>query len=147
MISDGLNVFPDNIRKIPIYPATPNQQNLFIEKADEMLLLNNGLITEINGFKDWLQRSPYNLDKFSQKLDKYYELSFDNFLVELNKKKVDTKLRRVQELLKNEFEESVNKINPLLQQIKDTDKDINSMVYELYGLNDNEIEIIENSLV
>ena len=50
---------------------------------------------------------PYKIEKFSKKLDKYYELSFDEFLDELKKKKVDIKLRKTQELLKNEFEESI----------------------------------------
>ena len=83
-----------------------------------MIELNKNLINEINGFKEWLQREPFNIDKFSKKLDKYYELSFDEFLAELNKKKVDTKQRKTQELLKNEFEDSINKINPLIEEIK-----------------------------
>ena len=74
---------------------------------------------------------PYNIKKFSKKIDKYYELSFDEFLTELKKKKVDIKLRKIQELLKNEFQESIKVINPLLQQIKETDREIDKMVYSL----------------
>jgi DNA primase large subunit len=66
--------------------------------------------------------------------------------VELNKKKVDTKQRKVQELLKNEFEESISKINPLLQKIEETDTEISQMVYDLYGLTEEEIKIIDDSL-
>jgi hypothetical protein len=86
------------------------------------------------------------MDKFSQKLDKYYKLTFDEFLAELKKKKVDIKPRKTQELLKTEFEESVNKINPLLLEIKETDNEIDQMVYNLYGLTPEEIKIIEESL-
>jgi hypothetical protein len=110
------------------------------------LMLNKELNDELKGFKGWLQREPYNIDKFSQKLDKYYNLSFEEFLSELKKKKVDTKQRKTQELLKTEFEESINKINPLLQQIKETDSEIDKMVYDLYGLTPEEIKIIEDSL-
>ena len=110
-----------------------------------MICLNENLINEINGFKEWLQREPFIINKFSKKLDKYYELSFDEFLVELNKKKIDTKQRKTQELLKNEFEESINKINPLIRQIEDTDSEIDKMVYELYGLTEKEIEIVNDS--
>ena len=66
--------------------------------------------------------------------------------MELNKKKVDTKQRKVQELLKNEFEESISKINPLLQKIEETDTEISQMVYDLYGLTEEEIKIIDDSL-
>ena len=135
-----------SVEQLPIYLASPEEQQPFIKEADKMLKLNKELSDEINGFKDWLQRKPYNLDKFTQKLDKYYELSFDNFLAKLNKKKIDTKQRKVQELLKNEFEESINKINPLLQQITDTDSEIDKMVYELYGLTEEEIKIVEDNL-
>ena len=109
-----------------------------------MLELNKELIKEINGFKDWLQRT-YNVNKFSQKLDKYYELSFEDFLVELKKKKVDIKPRKTQELLKNEFKESVKKIKPYKIEISKTDKKIDQMVYQLYDLTPKEIKIIENT--
>ena len=133
------------IEQLPIYPATPEQQKPFIQKANLILQLNKDLMTEIKGFKDWLQNT-FHIDKLSKKLDKYYELSFDDFLVELKKKKVDIKFRKTQELLKNEFEESVDRISPLIREIRETDKKIDNMVYELYGLNDEEIQIVENSL-
>jgi len=132
----------DNL-SIPIIDST--QQEPFIIKINEILLLNEKLNDETNGFKDWLHRPPYHLGKLPKKLDKYYKLSFGEFLSELNKKKVDTKQRKTQELLKKEFEESISKINPLLQKIEKTDKEIDQMVYELYGLNNEEIKIIENS--
>ena len=48
--------------------------------------------------------------------------------------------------LKEEFEKSVSKIRPLLQEIEETDNEIDQMVYELYGLTEDEIRIIEDSL-
>lgn len=142
-------VFPQikvvNLKQLPIYLATLKQQDSFVGNVDEMLKINKDFLNEINGFKDWLQQT-YYVEKFSKKLDKYYELSFDDFLVELKKKRVDIKTRKTQELLKKEFEESISKINPLLQEIKTTDNEINQMVYELYGLTDEEIKIIEESL-
>jgi len=94
----------NRIEQLPIYPATPEEQNPFIEKADQMLKLNKDLMNEINGFKDWLKNT-FKIEKFSKKLDKYYELSFDEFLSELKKKKVDIKSRKNYTFLKKEFEE------------------------------------------
>jgi hypothetical protein len=122
-----------------------DQQDFIIEKVDEILKLNKLLLNEINGFKDWLQLT-FHITKFSKKLDEYYKLSFEDFLLELQKKKVDTKQRKTQELLKTTFEESVSVINPLLQQIKETDNEIDQMVYDLYGLTDEDINIIQGGL-
>jgi hypothetical protein len=141
----GFLVANQYLEKFPIIPINLDDQKPFIKVADKMICLNENLINEINGFKEWLQREPFIINKFSKKLDKYYELSFDEFLVELNKKKIDTKQRKTQELLKNEFEESINKINPLIRQIEDTDSEIDKMVYELYGLTEKEIEIVNDS--
>ena len=64
----------------------------------------------------------------------------------LKKKKVDVKSRENYQTLKEEFENSIKVVTPLLQQIKDTNNEIDMMVYDLYGLTNEEIKIIENSL-
>lgn len=139
----GFLVANQYLERFPIVPITLEDQKPFIEIADKMILYNEKLILEINGFKNWLQRPPYNIDKFTKKLNKYYKLSFDDFLIELNKKKVDIKERKTQELFKKEFEESLSKIKPLILEIEKTENEIKNMVYDLYGLNEDEIKIIE----
>jgi hypothetical protein len=140
------NLSKNFIEKLPILLPTTENQIHYTEKADKMLQLNKKLNDEIYGFKYWLKRT-YHLEKLSKKLDKYYKLFFDDFLAELKKSKVDTKLRKTQEILKKEFEESIAVINPLLLQIKETDNEIDQMVYDLYGLTPEEIRIIEDSSV
>jgi len=133
------------IHKIPIPKIDLKYQLPFIEKADKLLLLNNGLLKEKNSFKDWLMHT-FNIEKLSQKLEKYYELSFDDFLNEVKKKKVDVKSRENYQTLKQEFEKSIGIIKPLLKEIEETDNEIDQMVYDLYGLTPEEIKIIEESL-
>ena len=43
------------------------------------------------------------------------------------------------------FEDNKKKAQELQKQIEQTDKQIDQMVYELYGLSEEEIEIVENS--
>jgi hypothetical protein len=43
------------------------------------------------------------------------------------------------------FEENKKKVLELKTQIDQTDKEIDRMVYELYGLTQEEIQIVENS--
>jgi len=133
------------VEKLPISPATLEEQKPFIEKADEMLELNRKVQNEVNSFKDWLMHT-FNIEKLSQKLEKYYKLSFDDFLNEVKKKKVNVTSRGNYQTLKEEFEKSITIINPLLQKIKETDNEIDQMVYTLYGLTPKEIKIIEDSL-
>lgn len=49
------------------------------------------------------------------------------------------------QLLENEFNESVAIIKPLQKEIQELESKINQLVYELYGLTTEEIDIIENS--
>ncbi|MDD3753835.1 MAG: TaqI-like C-terminal specificity domain-containing protein [Methanobacterium sp.] len=133
------------IEKLPICLPTPEKQLPLIEKADLILKLNKELQKESYGFQNWIIKE-YNVKNLSKKLDKYYELSEDEFIDEMRKKKVDTKSRKNREYLEQEFRESLAIINPLLQEIKETDDEIDQMVYELYGLTEEEIQIIEDTL-
>lgn len=110
-----------------------------------MLQFNKDLQNEIISFHNWLHRT-FGIEKLSKKLEKYYELDFEEFLKEVKKKKVNIKPRKTQELLENEFNESLAVIKPLLQQIKETGREIDEMVYDLYGLTPEERQIIEGSL-
>ena len=114
-------------------------------EVEKIVDVTGNMDNEIKGFLKWLQ-GEYNIDKLSQKLEKYYELTFDEFLEELRKKKVDTKKRSVRENLEAEFYTSLDIIRPLQQQIQELEDEINQKVYKLYDLTDDEIKIIEDSL-
>jgi hypothetical protein len=137
--------FEYQIRKIPIPNIDLNNQKAFIKNADLMIQLNKDLQDEIRSFHTWLQRT-FNMEKLSNKLEKYYELNFEEFLKEVKKKKVDIKPRKTQELLENEFNESLAVIKPLLHEIEVIDREIDEMVYDLYGLTSEEKQIVEDSL-
>ena len=139
------NLSKSFIELLPIYPATSKQQYQIIEQAEIMLQLNQKLQNEVNGFKHWIQKT-FEVEKLSNKLEKYYKLSEDEFIDELRKKKVETKLRKNRDILENEFKTSVQIINPLLKQIYETDNKIDQMIYKLYGLIPEEIKIVEDNL-
>ncbi len=145
-VDSGYSEWKKNrVEELPIYPATIDEQSPLIKKAGEILELNNNLLDEVKSFKDWLMHT-FNIEKLSKKLEKYYELSFEDFLNEVSKKKVNVKSRGNYQNLKDEFEKSITVINPLLLQIKETNSEIDKMVYDLYGLTPEEIKIIEDSL-
>ncbi|MCG8893358.1 N-6 DNA methylase [Tenacibaculum finnmarkense] len=112
----------------------------------------------INKFINYL-KSQFQLEKLSKKLQNWHDLEFGDFIKELNKAiKSNNK-----ELVKNElpiipvltkldemdwmdvFTVKKSEAQALQTQINQTDKEIDTMVYELYNLTDAEIAIIESS--
>ncbi|WP_341200187.1 Eco57I restriction-modification methylase domain-containing protein [Croceibacter atlanticus] len=143
------------VKNLPIYkPKTP-QLNLSVEKV---LSTSTKYEERRIRFLKYI-KSASTIDKFSRKLQSWHELTFAEFSKELNKAiNSDNRQRRkdgVEELpqltKKDEFEwmelfeENKTKAVALQQQITQTEKEIDQMVYELYGLTDEEIAIVENS--
>ena len=75
---------------------------------------------------------------------KYFTLPFNDFFKEIEKE-IKIPQRNKQELLENEFNESVSLVKSLQNEIQDLEIEINKLVYSLYGLTAEDITIIENS--
>ncbi|HCQ14427.1 MAG TPA: restriction endonuclease subunit M, partial [Flavobacterium sp.] len=149
---DGKQLFPKikgyQLKQLPIKIATKNDQQPFIEKADLMLSLNKDLQEVSLKFSKYFS-GQYKLEKLSGKLEKWYDVTFEEFIKEINKA---IKAQKGTPLTKKDefewidlFEENKAKANKLQNEINTTDKEIDAMVYELYGLTKEEIEIVENS--
>ena len=126
-------------------PSNKVEEHEFDYYVDIIQEKGKKLNKEITGFHKWLQ-GEYNIDKLTQKLEKYYELSFEEFLDEVKKKKINTKKRSIRENLEEEFNNSLEIIKPLQIEIIKLEEEINQKVYELYNLTEEEINIIEESL-
>ena len=70
-------------------------------------------------------------------------LSFGEFIKELEKKKVKLSLSQKAEW-EDYFLQESKKALALKTDIDTTDKEIDAMVYKLYGLSEEEIKIVEN---
>ncbi|AZQ44846.1 Eco57I restriction-modification methylase domain-containing protein [Nonlabens ponticola] len=100
----------------------------------------------------------FQLLKTSRKLENWQDLDFGEFIKELNKAiKATNKLRDkegqapVAVLTKTDefewldlFEQNKKKAQDLQSQINTLEQQIDAMVYQLYGLSDEEIRIVEN---
>jgi len=131
------------IKDLPFVTLPLELQQPFIEKADMMLSLNNQLHTKIEKF---IKRIEANLPikNLTVKLKEFYKYDFRNFIEELKKQKITIKLD-VQEEWEEYFDKYKSEINFLQSQINQTDKEIDRMVYEVYELTPEEIEIVENA--
>ena len=118
--------------------------------AEEMIEMNKAKGEEIRGFLRWLEREiRVEIDTLKNKtaIQGYSDLSFEELLEILKKNRrsiaVDPSDRNFQESLEREFTRSRDKLNPLLTRIQQTDALIDQVVYQLYGLTDKEIAVVE----
>jgi len=133
-----------DLRQFPFKDISLELQQPFIKRTDLMLQLNNKLQEAKQNFLNEL-----DLEKIPKKLQNFEELNFDEFVKEYKKAK---KLKFADKLeernFKNEwkalFENDRQMALDLKSQIDTTDKEIDEMVYSLYNLTDDEIEIVKN---
>jgi hypothetical protein len=148
----------DKITTIPISKEFKNIDIQLSGLSNNLIIHTNQSNSLINKFQTYLQ-SQFQLEKLSQKLQNWHELVFGDFIKELNKavktsnkQRLKDNLQEVPALTKKDefewldlFEENKQKAQALQTQITQTDKEIDAMVYELYGLTEDEIKIVEKS--
>jgi len=86
----------------------------------------------------------FELEKMSKKLQTFYELSFEEFVKELKKAKVILSLKD-QDEWEEYFESYKTEIVELKTKIDACDREIDEMVFDLYGLSKEEREVVINS--
>lgn len=143
--NDNKNLFPKikgyQLDDLPLVNISLEKQQPFIEKADKMLFLNKELQDLSQKFQRMLLRK-FDLEKLSTRLQEWYLLDFSDFIKELKRLKVKLSLSQESEW-EEYFLEEKSKAIAMDLEIKNTDKEIDSMVYRLYDLTDEEIKIIE----
>ena len=134
-----------SVGKIPILLPDAQKENEFIIHADSIISSTKTLKSLQYKFID-LFKSEFNLEKISRKLENWYELEFSDFVKEIEKSIKPQKLSLPQKAeWMTHFEAEKAKALALQSQIDQTDKEIDQMVYKLYNLTPEEIELIECS--
>lgn len=129
------------LENFPIPELQESLQQPFISKADIMLSKNKELNWLSEQFIQLLQAKFFAIN-INNKLQSWYSLTANEFLKELEKQKIKFPLSHQQEWLQY-FQEQKTKAINIKQTIEQTDKEIDAMVYELYGLTEEEIKIVE----
>ncbi len=138
-IQNGCQLIWKYFGQIPV----PNTNDALANKADQMLSLNKELQESSQKFTRNIQRE-YNLEKLSAKLENWFQLSFNEFLKELEKNKVKLTLSQKADW-EDYFVQESKKALELKTTIDTTDREIDRMVYALYGLSNEEIQIVEQA--
>lgn len=140
--------FNEPLAKIPIFLANDNIQTRITQLVDFITQRLENVQNINNKFTNYLQ-SQFSIEKLTTKLQNWHELNFAEFINELNKaiKTVGgTPLTKLQEMEWMEvFETKKAEAQTLKVEIEKTDNEIDKMVYELYGLTEEEIKIVENA--
>ena len=120
--------------------------------AEQMIEMNKAKNEESKGFLKWLEREiGPEIDALTNKtaIKEYYEHNFDHLLEVLKKNKnklsIDPSNRKIQELLEMHFTKSMSVLEPLKASIKATDELIDEIVYRLYVLTEEEVEIVKGA--
>ena len=135
----GINFTPDLVRTLPV-PKMPDDVQPFTSLADKMLSLHKDLQEKRSRF---LRRLSENLEgvKITSALQTFDELDFAGFLAELKKQKIKLSLSQ-QDEWEEYFNQNKEACQALAQQISETDQEIDTRVFDLYGLTPEEREIV-----
>ena len=130
-----------NLAKLPVPNVQQERQKSLARKAEQIMELNKQFYYGINSALE-LIKSEYQPRRISKNLKKFYTLGVHSFLDELKKQKVTLSLYKKEELI-SWYKEKADKLNKLQEEINTLNEIIDREVYKLYGLNDDEIKIIE----
>lgn len=164
--ADGKQLFPKikgyQIKSLPIKEIEFSHQKLIGKSVDTVTQNIEYFENNNSRFQNYFQQT-LGLEKLSRKLQNWHELTFAEFIKELNKaiktenrnrkkEAVNGDYQEIPTLTKKDefewmelFEEKKKEILELKSQIHHTEKEIDQMVYELYGLSEEEIKIVEGS--
>jgi hypothetical protein len=147
MFNDFKSSFPQvtifSLGQVPIPFQTIEQQLPFIAQADIMLSKNKEL-QQIKQLLLQLLQGKYPQLVLTKKLQDWPGISFNDFLKELDKQKIKLTLPEQAEWMQYVAAEKA-RANAIQQLIAQTDKTIDAMVYALYQLTPQEIQIIEGN--
>ena len=136
-----LHVQRNELASLPI----PNLVNIeeFSSFSDTMLSLHKQLQEKRSRF---LRRLSENFEgvKITTALQTFDQLEFKAFVAELKKQKIKLSLAQ-QDEWEDYFNQYHNDCQQLSEQIAGTDREINQRVYQLYGLTEEEIRIVEGT--
>lgn len=141
------NVKPIYLKELPIPVISSIHQNTFSSIVNTIISENERLkgssLRLINYIKTTLKQN-----QVTNKILNWYSLSFKEFIVEINiilKSSSSPSLTKKEEIDWLEvFDELKAQINDIQQNILNLEKEIDLMVYSLYGLSEDEILIVEN---
>jgi len=133
----------NDLRLFPIKVISEDSQLPFVSLADTMLTLHQQLQEKRSRFLNRLSEDYEGLKKTTA-LQQFDTMDFKGLKAELKKQKISIPLKD-QDEWEDFFNQRVAECQQLTAQIKATDEEIDNKVFDLYGLTDEERQIVMNS--
>ena len=135
------NITSDVIEELPIIFS--DKQKIIIRKVSQIIDSYQEFNEKTKKIFDRMKDN-LGLETISMKLERFYELSYNEFLSELGKNNIKLSLKQ-QDEWQDYFETYKKELSDLKSVLDKTDDELDRLVYEIYGLTDNEIKIVEES--
>ncbi|PIN85003.1 MAG: hypothetical protein COV47_04480 [Candidatus Diapherotrites archaeon CG11_big_fil_rev_8_21_14_0_20_37_9] len=135
-------IYPEDLRQFPIVKKY-SIKNLEI-KVTEQIQLNSTLNTLKEKIFNRIKLS-FKIEKTTKKIKNFYKLSFLDFQKEIQKYSTIKLSLKEQDEWEDYFNEYKKELLDLKENIDKTDKEIDGLVYELYGLTPEEVKIVEGT--
>ena len=136
-IQNGCQLIWKYFGQIPV----ANINDELTDLVTNIISLNNDIQEQSQKFQRTLQRK-FEVNNLPKKIQDWYVLSYSDFIKELSKLKIKLSLTEEADW-ESYFNTEAVKVKAIKTQIETKDKAIDDMVYELYGLSKEEIEIVE----
>jgi hypothetical protein len=135
------------------YPIIEENQKVR-KKSKNIADKKSKFYSETESFKEWVEGEwgveINNLSTLKTKMNEYWEYDFDEFMriAKKNKSQIDgnVKSREFRELMKDEWENSMLTLEPLMNKIDELENEIDAIVFDLYDLTEEEVETVLDSL-
>lgn len=128
--------------ELPIMKTNEKNQSSFALLSKKMIEKNQ-LVKNKNTHFISLLKAEYDNIQISGKLNGWYELDWKQFTNELKKQKVILSGSQKDDWFER-FNRVSSEIKEIQKTISETDKQIDSLVYKLYDLTDEEVKIVES---
>ncbi|WP_181248470.1 TaqI-like C-terminal specificity domain-containing protein [Flavobacterium magnum] len=131
----------DNLSSFPIPNCDTSQRNEIEGTSIKLSALSKELNDENLKFQRSLQRK-FELDSLPKTLQNWYLLNYSKFIGELGKLKIKLTLSQEAEW-EDYFIAESNKVRAIRSEIDGINKSLNKSIYKMYGITNDEIEIID----
>jgi len=138
-----IEVKPQYFEQIPI-PLISEIHKTELSQLTESIINRTSEIQKLSTKFIKLLKSKFEEIRVTKKLENWFNLEFKDFQKELKKQKIKISLAEELDWI-DFFEQQSKTYSEVLHSIKSQEKEIDQMVYELYGLSESEIRIVENN--
>jgi type I restriction-modification system DNA methylase subunit len=131
-----------SVKQVPT-PLIPDEDQVcFVEKAEAIMELRVRLNQIVDDFIRMVSVLDPEISR-SRKLERWYEYDFSSLLKELSSYGIKYSLSEQMEWL-SLFEIEKKRVLEITQKVKLIDREVDQMVYKLFGLTDSEIVFVES---